>query len=109
MYKRQELHTFDHWKKEGKSVKKGETHLIECYPVSYTHLDVYKRQVPASLFDALPEWAECRDLVQPGAPYAAPAFILEVYKRQAWQATIVAALAHRPSIWAVTVAALRSS
>lgn len=26
-----ELHTFDYWKKEGKSVKKGETHLIECY------------------------------------------------------------------------------
>lgn len=31
-----ELHTFDHWKKEGKSVKKGETHLIECYLWKYT-------------------------------------------------------------------------
>lgn len=26
-----ELHTFDHWKKEGKSVKKGEKHLVCCY------------------------------------------------------------------------------
>ena len=31
-----ELHTFDFWKKEGKSVKKGETHLIECYLWKYT-------------------------------------------------------------------------
>lgn len=31
-----ELHTFDYWKKEGKSVKKGETHLIECYLWKYT-------------------------------------------------------------------------
>ena len=31
-----ELHTFDHWKKEGKSVKKGETHLIERYLWKYT-------------------------------------------------------------------------
>ena len=31
-----ELHTFDHWKKEGKSVKKGETHLIECCLWKYT-------------------------------------------------------------------------
>ena len=31
-----ELHTFDHWKKEGKSVKKGETHLIECYLWKHT-------------------------------------------------------------------------
>lgn len=31
-----ELHTFDYWKKEGKSVKKGETHLIECYLRKYT-------------------------------------------------------------------------
>ena len=30
-----ELHTFDFWKKEGKSVKKGETHLIECYLWKY--------------------------------------------------------------------------
>ena len=31
-----ELHTFDHWKKEGKSVKKGEKHLVCCYLWKYT-------------------------------------------------------------------------
>ncbi len=31
-----ELHTFDHWKKEGKSVKKGEKALLECYLWKYT-------------------------------------------------------------------------
>ncbi len=31
-----ELHTFDYWKKVGKSVKKGEKHLIECYLWKYT-------------------------------------------------------------------------
>ena len=31
-----ELHTFDHWKKEGKSVKKGEKALTECYLWKYT-------------------------------------------------------------------------
>ena len=31
-----ELHTFDYWKKEGKSVKKYEKALIECYLWKYT-------------------------------------------------------------------------
>ena len=31
-----ELHTFDHWKKEGKSVKLHEKALIECYLWKYT-------------------------------------------------------------------------
>ena len=31
MFAADELHTFDYWKKEGKSVKKGEKALTECY------------------------------------------------------------------------------
>ena len=31
-----ELHTFQQWKKLGKSVKKGETHLAECYLWQFT-------------------------------------------------------------------------
>lgn len=36
MFAADELHTFDYWKKEGKSVKKGEKALIECYLWKYT-------------------------------------------------------------------------
>ncbi|MBO1301857.1 hypothetical protein J3353_02350 [Faecalibacterium sp. Marseille-Q4137] len=36
MFAADELHTFDHWKKEGKSVKKGEKALTECYLWKYT-------------------------------------------------------------------------
>lgn len=36
MFAADELHTFDYWKKEGKSVKKGEKALLECYLWKYT-------------------------------------------------------------------------
>lgn len=36
MFAADELHTFDYWKKEGKSVKKGEKALTECYLWKYT-------------------------------------------------------------------------
>ena len=36
MFAADELHTFDFWKKEGKSVKKGEKALLECYLWKYT-------------------------------------------------------------------------
>ena len=36
MFAADELHTFDYWKKEGKSVKKGEKTLLECYLWKYT-------------------------------------------------------------------------
>ena len=36
MFAADELHTFDFWKKEGKSVKKGEKALTECYLWKYT-------------------------------------------------------------------------
>ena len=31
-----ELHTFDYWKQHGKTVKKGEKHLVCCYLWKYT-------------------------------------------------------------------------
>ena len=36
MFAADELHTFDFWKKEDKSVKKGEKALLECYLWKYT-------------------------------------------------------------------------
>ncbi len=36
MFAADELHTFDYWKKEGKSVKKGEKASLECYLWKYT-------------------------------------------------------------------------
>ena len=67
--------------------------LGSFHPVSYTHLDVYKRQVLVCRFRLFPIWSKTYSFVNEISPLSGSAKSvsythLDVYKRQIWRNAI---------------------
>ena len=65
-------------------------------PVSYTHLDVYKRQHQERINTLLPSHSRLWTLLLPSAPITAPRHPKDVYKRQQLQPQVLFCKVHNP-------------